>query len=328
MTTSYAAAIREGFRYLLDKDDDVFVIGQGVWSPWYVGSTMIDLEKEFGVERIIDTPVSELATTGAAIGAALMGYRPVVVHPRVDFAILGVDQIVNQAAKWSSMFGGTATVPVTFRCIINRGGEQGAQHSQSLVSWFAHVPGLRVVVPATPSDARDLLIASVLSPDPVVYIDDRWLYDEEDELTDIGEIDLDQVRPRTLRSGSDVTLVGAGHTTRLCLDAASNLEDRGLTAAVIDLRVVGPLHLDAVAESVAATGRLCVVDGDWAACGLAGEVIAQVAETVPTSAWKAPAARVTLPPAPAPTSRVLEDLYYPTVDSVLAVVDRLIQPNS
>lgn len=323
MSVTYATAIYEAFHYLLDKHDDVFVMGQGVWSPWYVGNTMTDLEQEFGVDRVIDTPVSELATTGAGIGAALMGYKPVVVHPRIDFAILGIDQMVNQAAKWSSMFGGTTTVPVTFRCIINRGGEQGAQHSQSLLSWFAHIPGLRVVAPATPSDARDLLVASVLSPNPVIYVDDRWLYEEEDELTEVIEMDLADVRPRQLAAGNDVTLVGIGHTVRLCLDAAEALRGSGVDAAVVDLRVAAPLHLEPVFESVAATGRLCVVDGDWSACGLAGEVIAQASETLPTSTWKAPPQRVTLPPAPAPTSRILEELYYPTVDSVLAVVERL-----
>lgn len=323
MTTTYATAIHHALSYLLEKHDDVFILGQGVWSPWYVGSTMTDLEKRFGTDRVIDTPVSEAATTGAGVGAALMGYRPVVVHPRVDFAVLAIDQMVNQAAKWSSMFGGTATVPVTFRCIINRGGEQGAQHSQSLLSWFAHVPGLRVVVPGTPADARDLLIASVLSPDPVIFIDDRWLYDEEEELTEITEFDLNDVVPVERAVGDDLTLVGIGYATRLARDVAAELERRGLGASVIDLRVANPLDLGVVVSSVQHTGRLCVIDGDWASCGLSAEVIAQVAERLPSTAWKAPPTRVTLPPAPAPTSRALEDLYYPTVDSVLATVERL-----
>ncbi|SVC81241.1 uncharacterized protein METZ01_LOCUS334095, partial [marine metagenome] len=165
----------------MDEDPSVILLGQGLWSPWYVGNSMTNLEKQFGYERVIDTPVSELAVTGAAIGASQCGYRPVVTHPRVDFALLAVDQIVNQAAKWNSMFGGEAPVPAVFRLIINRGGEQGAQHSQSLYSWFAHIPGLRVVVPATPQDAQDLLVAAIRSDDPVVYIDDRWLYDLESE---------------------------------------------------------------------------------------------------------------------------------------------------
>src|SRR5215510_1769764 len=183
----YGSAIREGFEYLLAQYPEVFTIGQGLWSPWYVGNSMTDLDKQFGRERVIDTPVSELACTGAAVGASLCGYRPIVVHPRMDFMVLAADQIINQAAKWSHMLGGQASPALTIRAIINRGGEQGAQHSQALHSWFAHIPGLRVVMPATVADARDLLIASVLCPDPVIYIDDRWLYDLEDDLPPIVE---------------------------------------------------------------------------------------------------------------------------------------------
>ena len=178
---NYGQAIRSGFEYLLANHQDVFVMGQGLWSPWYVGNSMTGLEKQFGSERIIDTPVSESACTGAALGASLTGMRPVMVHPRMDFMLYGIDSIVNQAAKWSSMFGGQACAALTIRSIINRGGEQGAQHSQALHSWFAHIPGLRVVMPYSVTDARDLLICSVLSNDPVVFIDDRWLYEETDD---------------------------------------------------------------------------------------------------------------------------------------------------
>ena len=148
MSTNYGEAIRFGFEYLLDKYQDFTVFGQGLWSPWYVGNTMTDLDKKFGKDRVIDSPVSELACTGAAVGASICGERTLVVHPRMDFMVLAIDQIVSQAAKWSYMFGGQVSAPVTFRGIINRGGEQGAQHSQALHSWYAHVPGLRVVMPA------------------------------------------------------------------------------------------------------------------------------------------------------------------------------------
>ena len=170
---NYGTAILSAFEYLLKNYKETFVIGQGLWSPWYVGNSMTDLDKKFGKNRIIDTPVSESAVTGAAIGASLAGMKPIVVHPRMDFMLYAMDAIVNQAAKWSHMFGGQANSGVTIRCIINRGGEQGAQHSQALHAWFAHVPGLRVVMPSTVADARDLLIASALCKDPVIYIDDR-----------------------------------------------------------------------------------------------------------------------------------------------------------
>ena len=176
---NYSSGIYEAYNYLLKNHKEFFVIGQGLWSPWYVGDTMKDLDKIYGKDRVIDCPVSELATTGATVGASMCGFKPMIVHPRIDFMILALDQIVTQAAKWRHMFGGNASAPATFRGIINRGGEQGAQHSQSIQSWFAHIPGLKVVFPYSPKDARDLMMSSVISDDPVVYIDDIWLYDIE-----------------------------------------------------------------------------------------------------------------------------------------------------
>jgi pyruvate dehydrogenase E1 component beta subunit len=313
----YGDAIREGFEYLLASDPTVLVIGQGLWSPWYVGNTMRDLEKQFGVGRVIDTPVSELACTGAAIGAAMSGYRPIVTHPRVDFALLAVDQMVNQAAKWNSMFGGRSPVPVVFRLIVNRGGEQGAQHSQSLYSWFAHIPGLRVVTPASPGDARDLLIAATWCDDPVVYIDDRWLYAEDEEIGPAIPMDLTAIQPRVTRVGSDVTLVGFSWTTMLMSRAAEALAAEGIDAEVIDLRVLNPLRIEPILHSVAKTGRLVVAEGDWGSCGVAAEVICGCVTELGPAAFAAAPARVNLAPAPAPTSRNLEATYYPTVDDVV-----------
>lgn len=309
----YGEAIRRGFEYAMTEDPSVILLGQGLWSPWYVGNSMSNLEKQFGYERVIDTPVSELAVTGAAIGASQCGYRPVVTHPRVDFALLAVDQIVNQAAKWNSMFGGGAPVPAVFRLIINRGGEQGAQHSQSLYSWFAHVPGLRVVVPTTPQDAQDLLVAAIRSDDPVVYIDDRWLYDLEDDVTDPLPISLADQGPLVRRTGSDVTLVGLSWTTRLALEAADVLAEEGIDCEVIDLRVLNPLDLSPVLESVSGTRRLVVAEGDWRSCGIAAEVIAGVVESVEAGCLSASPQRINLVEAPAPTSSPLEAAYYPTV---------------
>jgi pyruvate/2-oxoglutarate/acetoin dehydrogenase E1 component len=319
---NYGSAIRAGFVYLLDHHPEVFVLGQGLWAKWYVGNSMTDLDKLYGPERIMDSPVSELACTGAAVGASLCGYRPVMVHPRLDFMLYGLDAIVNQAAKWSHMVGGQAHPAVTIRGIINRGGEQGAQHSQALHAWFAHIPGLRVVMPATPADARDLLIASVLCDDPVVYIDDRWLYEQEEDLPPVSIRPLEKEGPRILRGGKDVTLVGAGYSTLLCRHAATVLERQGVDAEVIDLRVINPLDAAVVIESVGKTGRLCVVDGGWRNCGLAGEVIARVAEA--GSTWRAAPVRLTLQDAPAPSSGALERDYYTTEAAIVAAVDRMI----
>lgn len=316
----YGEAIREAFVYLLDCYPKVFAIGQGLWSPWYVGNSMTDLDKLFGKARVIDTPVSELACTGAAIGASLCGYRPIVVHPRMDFMVLAADQIVNQAAKWHHMMGGQATAAVTIRAIVNRGGEQGAQHSQALHSWFAHIPGLRVVMPATVQDARDLLVASVLCDDPVLYIDDRWLYDLRAELPPIVERPLAGEGPKVVRAGTDVTLVGASYSTYLCEQAAGMLAAEGISAEVVDIRVLNPFDPGPIVASVRRTGRLCAVDGGWRTAGWSAEILATVAEAVEPGCLLSRPVRVTIPDAPAPTSKALEEIYYPDARAVADAV--------
>ena len=325
---NYGSAICAGFEYLLEQYPEVFVIGQGLWSPWYVGNSMTDLDKKFGVERIIDTPVSESACTGAAVGASLAGMKPVVVHPRMDFMLYAMDPIVNQAAKWSHMVGGQAHPAVTVRGIINRGGEQGAQHSQALHAWFAHVPGLRVVMPSTVADARDLLIASVLSPDPVVYIDDRWLYDQQAELPAVEEISLSEQGPMVTQAGSEVPLVGSGHASMLARQAAETvLQSSGISVEVIDVRVLNPLDVAVIVESVKKTGHLVVVDSGWLSSGFSAEVVAAVVEQLSMSDLKKMPCRIALPDAPAPTSRKLEKAYYTTVDEVVAAVRKQLLNN-
>ena len=317
MNYNYGTAILSAFEYLLERYPEVFVIGQGLWSPWYVGNSMTDLDVKFGTSRIIDTPVSESACTGAAIGSSLCGMKPIVVHPRIDFMLYAMDSIVNQAAKWSYMFDGQAHPSVTIRAIINRGGEQGAQHSQSLHSWFSHIPGLRVVMPSTVSDARDLLIASVLSPDPVVYIDDRWLYDLEDDLSPPIELSLSDLGPQVLFSGSDITIAASGYSTQLALQASHILLESGISSEVIDLRILNPFDPSLVIDSVLKTKSLLVIDGGWAPCGFSSEVISSVVEHLPPSLLKRPPSRITLPYAPAPSSQAQENSYYPSCSSIV-----------
>lgn len=324
MLMNYGEAIRSGFEYVLENYPEVLVLGQGVSSPWYVGNSMTDLDKQFGKERVIDTPVSEAVCTGAAVGAGLCGFKSIVVHPRMDFMLYAMDPIVNQASKWNYMFGGQASPNVTIRGIINRGGEQGAQHSQALHAWFAHIPGLRVVMPATVKDARDLLIASVLCPDPVLFIDDRWLYDLEDDLGSPEELVLSHEGPARLREGSDITIVGSSYSSKLALDVADLIKQWGVSADVIDLRVVNPFDISIAVESVRKTGVLLVLDGGWKNCGIAGEVMASVCEQLDPKILRATPRRVTLPDAPAPTSRTLEAAYYPNTDLILKVVQDIL----
>lgn len=316
---NYGTAMLSAFEYLLEKYPEVFIIGQGLWSPWYVGNSMTDLDKKFGVDRIIDTPVSEAACTGAAVGASLAGMRPIVVQPRMDFMLYAMDAIVNQAAKWSHMLGGQANPCLTIRGIINRGGEQGAQHSQALHNWFSHVPGLRVVMPSTVSDARDLMIASVLCDDPVVYIDDRWLYDQEDNLDPIIELDLKSQKPNITQSGSDITIIATGHCSMLARETAIELNKQNISAEVIDTRILNPFDAKPIIQSVRKTRHVLVVDPGWLSSGFSAEIIAKVVENLPIDCLLQPPKRIALPNAPAPTSRVLEKDYYLSIDDVINV---------
>ena len=320
---NYGTAILSAFEYLLKNYKETFVIGQGLWSPWYVGNSMTDLDKKFGKNRVIDTPVSESATTGAAIGASLAGMKPIVVHPRMDFMLYAMDAIVNQAAKWSHMFGGQAHPGVTIRGIINRGGEQGAQHSQALHAWFAHVPGLRVVMPSTVADARDLLIASVLCKDPVIYIDDRWLYEQEDDLPPIVELDLKTQKPRISSEGKDITIIASGHSSFLARNASEKLKDLNIYPEIIDVRILNPLHIDDIIKSVKKTKKLLVVDPGWISSGFSAELVAKVVENLDVDCLTSPPARIALPDAPAPTSRVLEKEYYTSEEDIIMIIKKL-----
>lgn len=319
---SYGEAIREGFSQLMESDPRVFVIGQGVWSPWYVGNSMKDLDREFGRDRVIDTPVSESATTGAAIGAALAGMRPVVIHPRMDFMLLAVEQIVSQAANWFYMFGGKISVPVTIRAIINRGGEQAAQHSQSVHSWFAHVPGLKVVMPATPYDAKGLLMSSILDENPVLYFDDRWLYEQMGEVPE-EPYQVPIGKGAVLQEGEDLTIVANSYMTIEAMKAAESLRREGLRAEVIDLRTIKPLDEELIFQSVRKTGHLVIADGGWKTGGIAGEIVARVAEEI-IEHLKAPVVRVCLPDAPAPMSVPLEHAYYRRSEHIVAAVRKML----
>ena len=316
----FSKGIHAAFDYLLENHEEFFVIGQGLWSPWYVGETMKDLDKKYGKKRVIDTPVSELAVTGATIGASISGFKPLVVHPRVDFMLLAVDQIVTQAAKWRHMFGNNSSAPATFRAIINRGGEQGAQHSQSLHSWFSHIPGLKVVMPYDANDARDLLISSVLADDPVVFMDDRWLYDEEFPDKGLKLLDLKDVKPKIIKAGKDITIVGIGFTVKKIMDCKHELSELNIDPEIIDLRLLNPINYSTIINSVKKTKRLVVVDGDWSSCGLASEIITSVVETVNLQDLISNPKRVTLVDAPAPTSKYLENDYYISTENIIDAI--------
>lgn len=317
---SYSLAINEAFRQMMADDERVFVIGQGVKSPWYVGNTTRDLSKRFGPERVIDTPVSENAMTGAAVGAAITGMRPVAVYPRTDFMMYALDPIINEAANWYYMGGGKTSVPVVIWGIVNRGGEQAAQHSQAIHAMFAHVPGLKVVMPSTPYDAKGLMIAAIRDDNPVVYIDDRWLYGLEEAVPrEVYEVPIGKGIIR--KKGKDLTLVSSSYMVIESLKASEILQKDGVSVEVIDLRTVKPVDEDLILNSVKKTGRLVVVDGGWKFCGYAAEISASVSEHI-FKYLKAPVERITLPDNPAPASRALERAYYPSHEQIAAQIQQ------
>ena len=323
---SYVEALNEGLAQALEADGRVLLIGQGVTSPWYVGASTKGLVDRFGTDRVIDTPVSENAVTGAAVGAALAGMRPIVVHPRMDFMYYALDQIANHAANWRHMFGGKGSVPVVFWGIVNRGGEQAAQHSQSLHALFAHIPGLKVVLPSTPHDVKGLLLSAIDDDDPVVFVDERWLYGER------GVVPIEPYRvplgsAAVRRQGTDITIVASSWMSREALRACDLLSAHRVDAEVIDVRSLKPLDEACVLESVRKTGRLLAVDGGWRSYGASAEFCA-LAATEAFEALRCAPARIALPDMPAPAARTLERVYYPDAERIALEASRMVRQGS
>jgi pyruvate dehydrogenase E1 component beta subunit len=309
---------------MIEKDERVFLIGQGVTSPWYVGTTTVGLLDRFGPKRIIDTPVSENAITGAAVGAAMAGMHPVLVHPRMDFMYYAMDQIANHAANWYFMFGRQLSVPLTIWGIINRGGEQAAQHSQALQAIFMHLPGLKVVMPSTPYDAKGLLIASIEDENPVVFIDDRWLYNHVGDVPEeLYSITIGNGAVR--RKGDDVTVVSTSFMVQEALKATELLEKEDIEVELLDLRSLKPLDDKLIFNSVKKTGRLVIVDGCWRTCGIAAEISARIGESSIFKHLKAPILRISLPDTPAPASSALEKAYYKKAEDIVLTVKKIME---
>ncbi len=320
---TFAEAIREGTALCLARDPRAFVIGLGVPDPKGIFGTTAELAAEFGADRALDVPLSENALTGLVIGAALGGMRPILTHQRVDFALLSLEQIVNQAAKWYYMFDGRGgTIPIVIRMIIGRGWGQGPQHAQSLSSWFAHIPGLKVVAPASPADAKGLLVASVEDDNPVIFLEHRWLHNmrgpvpEGYHRTPLGEC-------LVARSGSDVTVVASSHMVIEALRAADFASAHaGVEMEVVDVRCLNPLDFETIANSVKKTRGLVVADDDTRQCGFAAEIVARVGEA--GLKLNAPPVRVTYPDCASPSSSALAAVYYPAAPDLFLAAARIV----
>ncbi len=319
---AYSKSINEAFHQVMEKHSNVIQIGVGINTPWYVGKTMNGLLDKFGEERMIDTPVSENGITGMAVGAAMTGLRPVLTFPRMDFMYYAMDQLCNHCAALNYTFGGRTPIPLTIRAIINRGGEQAAQHSQALQSLFMHIPGFKVVMPSNPYDAKGMLIAAVETDSPVIYIDDRWLYDETGEVPDeyyASSLDIAEV----IAEGTDVTVIASSYMITECREVVALLKEEGIAGELIDLRSVKPIDIATILTSIKKTGKVVIVDGGWKTGGIAAEVSSLIVSNG-FSYLRAPIKRVTLPDIHAPASKKLEDEYFPSKDAIIEVIKEIV----
>ena len=318
---TYAQAIQEGLYQAMEADPRVILVGEGVPDPKAIFGTTAGLREQFGPQRVFDMPLSENGMTGICIGAALSGLRPVMVHQRIDFGLLAMDQLVNNAAKWHYMFDGLANVPIVVRVIIGRGWGPGPQHSQSLQALFAHIPGFKVVMPATAYDAKGMLISAIEDNNPVIYIEHRWLHNLQDAVpAETYREPLD--RARVLHEGDQVTVAAFSYTVVEAMQVARALAPHGLRIEVIDMRSASPLDVDTVAKSVRKTGHLLALDTAWTSGSVTGELITRVVEQEFGVLRKGPL-RIALPDHPVPTSHYLAEGYYPDAVQVYEAIAAL-----
>ncbi len=318
--TKFRESINQALHFSMKKDKNLLCYGLGVTDPKGVFGTTLNLEKKFGKNRVFDIPCSENAITGVSIGASLNGTRSVVTHQRLDFFLLAMDQLVNSAAKWYYMFGSKVSVPVTYRLIIGRGWGQGPTHSQNLQSWFNHIPGIKVVSPTFADDAKNLLIASIFDPNPIIFLEHRWLHELE-----TPEINFDNNKEigkaRLCKTGKDFTIISYSYLTYEALEAAKVLDKNyNIKCDLIDLRTIKPLDWQAVYKSIKKTGRVLVLDTGHKTGSVASDIISNITTNQKINLKSRPV-KLAMPDFPEPTSFALTKNFYISskniVDSIL-----------
>ena len=319
-TVTFAQAINDALHHCMRKDNNLLCFGLGVTDPKGVFGTTLNLEKKFGKKRVFDIPCSENAITGVSIGASLNGTRSVVTHQRLDFFLLAMDQLVNSAAKWYYMFGSKKSVPITLRLIIGRGWGQGPTHSQNLQSWFNHIPGLKVVTPSFADEAKSLLVSSILDPNPVIFLEHRWLHGIQASISKKHK-KIKIGKAKKCKSGKDFTIISFSYLTLEAISAVNFLKKNyKVECDLIDLRTIKPLDWDSVFRSVDKTGRVLVLDTGHQTGSVAGEIIAKIAMEK-FNQLKSKPIRLAMPDFPEPTSYALTKNFYITskdiVDEIL-----------
>lgn len=318
----FASAIAEATVQSMRQNPAIFMLGVGVADPKGIFGTTKEAFAQFGEARVMEVPLSENTIMGAAIGMAIAGLHPLVVHARNDFLMLCMDQIINQMAKWNYMSNGECPLGLTVRAIIGRGWGQGPQHSQSLQAMFCHVPGLKVVMPATAHDAKGLLMSALREPAPVLFLEHRWLHGkkgvvpEESYFLPIG-------KGKVVREGRDITVVATSYMVWEALEAARTLSEQGIEVEIIDPMTLAPLDRELIYPSVQKTKNLLVADTGWANCGLSAEIVATVTERE-WSSLKNPPLRLTIPHSATPCSAELEKHFYPTSAEMIHAIKKLL----
>lgn len=318
---SYCEALNEAMMQEMERDERVFTYGIGVPDPKKIFDTTRGLVERFGPQRCFDTPVAEDSMTGFGLGAAMRGLRPVHVHIRIDFLTLAINQLANMISSCRYGSAGKISAPLTIRAVAGRGWGQGFQHSKTLHSTFAHIPGLKVIAPTTPKDAKGMLIAAIRDEDPVLVLEHRWLYWQTGEVPEQAYT-IEPGKGHILKKGRDVTIIATSWMNVEAQQAASILQKAGIEAEIIDPRSFSPLDMDLIATSVSRTGRAVVADNDWRFCGLGAEIAAQISEQC-FGELKGPVRRIGFADTPCPTARHLENVFYPNATHIVNAVTEL-----
>lgn len=319
---SYCQALNEAMSQEMERDSSVFVYGIGVPDHKKVFGSTAGLVEKFGPERCFDTPLCEDSMTGFGLGAAINGMRPIHIHIRVDFLLLAMNQLANMVSAYRYMSGGKLTVPLVIRAIIGRGWGQGFQHSKSMYSTFAHIPGLKIVLPVTPRDAKGLLISAIRDDNPVILFEHRWLYWQEDEVPE-EPFTIPLEGAQILREGKDITVVATSWMNVEALKASEILARKGISIEIVDPRTIAPFNDELIIKSVAKTGRCIVADNDWLNCGFSAEVAARVSEKC-FGKLKSPVYRIGFAPTPCPTARHLENEFYPNAVNIIRAIEKML----
>ena len=317
-----AEAINESIEYVMRRNKKVVIFGEGVDEPKGIEGTVLGLSGKFGTKRVIDLPLAENGCMGVAIGAAMGDILPIIIHQRMDFLLLAIDQIINHAGKWSYMFGGRQNIPLVIKCTVGQGWGMSAQHSQSLQALFVHSPGIKVVMPSSPYDAKGLFISSMEDPNPVIFIENYLCYRKFEDVPQ-GKYTVPIGKGRIRRRGSDITIVSYSYLVDEALCAAEKLKQSGISVEVVDLRTLYPLDEGLILRSVSKTGRLIVAEPGYKSCGVGAEVCSIVSENIQNK-LKSNVARITFPDSPTPASEVLEKYYYPDKKDIVKVAKKLI----